>query len=140
MALGGEMHDDVGAVGGEHLPHLVGVDDVGAHERIARVVGDRRERFQIAGIGELIDDEHAVGGRADDVAHHRRADETGAAGDEKSPLRTGHEPSYRNGETKSANKPSARSLSESTASAAATGQPMASVGSFQINPRSHSGA
>ena len=49
-------------------------------------------------------------------------------------------PRLENGDTKSAKRPSLRSLSERTAFAELTGQSMASVGSFHARPWSHSGA
>ena len=120
------------------LAHLRRVRDVGAHEGVARIVRHGRERVEIARIGELVDDQHLMRRVADEVAHHRRADEAGAAGDEDT-LRH-HAPSYLNGDAKSAKRPSFWSLSDSTASLAATGQSIASVGSFQMRPLSLAGA
>ena len=51
-------------------------------KRVARVVRHRRERVEIARIGQLVDDQHLMRRLADDVAHDRRADEAGAAGDQ----------------------------------------------------------
>ena len=85
VALGGKMHHHVGLIGLEQLAHLGRVRDVGAHKGVALIVRHRRKRVEIARIGELVDHEHAVVALADGVAHHRRADEAGAAGDEKAP-------------------------------------------------------
>ncbi len=81
---------------------------------IARIVRHRRERVEIARIGELVDDQHVMRRLADEVAHDRRADEAGAAGDEKA--LSHHAPSYLKGDLKSAKRPSVLSLSDSTAS------------------------
>ena len=82
MALGRQMHDDVRLEALEQLAHLRRVRDVGAHERVARIVRHGRERVEIARIGELVDHQHLMRRLADEVAHDRRADEAGAAGDE----------------------------------------------------------
>ncbi len=145
VAFGGQMHDDVGPEGGEDLLHARGVDDVGAGERIARIGGDRRQRFKIAGVGQLVDDENAMPRLADDRADHGGADEAGAAGDENAFLfaRRGRHcgrASKRKGETKSLNGPSLASLSDRMAAAGLTGHSMARSGSRQISPLSHSGA
>ena len=82
MAFGGEMHHGVRLKALEHLAHLRRIGDVRAHERVARIVRHRRERIQIARIGELVDHQHLMVGLADDVANHRGADEARAAGDQ----------------------------------------------------------
>ncbi len=85
MTLGGKVHHSVRPIALEHLAHRRGVRDVGAHEGVAGIVRDGRERIQIARIGELVDDHHVIVGLADDVAHDRRSDEAGTACDENAP-------------------------------------------------------
>ena len=55
---------------GKEPPHRGRIDDVGTLEAdSADLDGDRRERFQIAGIGQLVDHQHLV------VGASRSADE-----------------------------------------------------------------
>ena len=60
MAFGGQMHDPVGLERFERRAHRRGVADVALHEMVARVGGDRRERGQIAGIGQLVEHEQRM--------------------------------------------------------------------------------
>ena len=80
MALGGEMHHEIGLELLEGAGDRPAVADIGAKERIARVAGDRRERVEIAGVGQLVEDEERVAGGLDDASRDRRSDEAGAAG------------------------------------------------------------
>ena len=82
MAFGREMHDGIRLEALDHAAHLGRIDDVGADERIAGAVRYRRQRFEVAGIGELVDDQNGVAAVADRMADHCRADEAGTAGDE----------------------------------------------------------
>ena len=82
VALGGEVHHDVGREGVERPGHGRLVEDVRLQERVARVVGDGREGVEISGVGQLVDDEDVVVRLPDQAAHDRRSDEAGAAGDE----------------------------------------------------------
>ena len=82
MALGGEVGDHVGPEPGDRIGHRRRVADIGLTEGVARIGGDRRQRGEVAGIGQFVDIEHAVRRRADQVAHQRRADEARPAGDE----------------------------------------------------------
>jgi hypothetical protein len=45
------MHDGIRLEALNHAAHLGRVDDIGTHERIAGAVRNRRQRFEIAGIG-----------------------------------------------------------------------------------------
>jgi hypothetical protein len=60
------------------------VADVAMHEGEARVLRNRRKRGEVAGIGELVEDENLVLRQAHDAARHRRSDEPGPAGYENS--------------------------------------------------------
>ena len=84
VAFRRQMHHDIGPIIRKDALHFVGVGDVGAHERIARIVRDRRERSQIAGVGELVDHADAMVGFANEMADDGRSDEARAPGDEKS--------------------------------------------------------
>src|SRR5215213_4417995 len=138
MALCREMHHGLGLEAFEQLAHFRAIRDIGASERVTRVVRHGHKRVEIARIGQLVDHENLMLGISDDVAHQRGADEAGAAGHEDA---LEHQlPSYLNGETKSAKRPSLRSLSDNTTSSAVTGHSIASVGSFQIRPLSLAGA
>ena len=81
MALGGEMDHMVGREGLERLGDRAPVADVGLGEAVVRRIVDRRQRLQVAGIGQRVEIEHR-GALADQVAAHRRADEPRAAGHE----------------------------------------------------------
>ena len=91
MALGGEMHDDIG------LKFLKGARDCGPvanvspQEGEARIVGDRLKRRHVAGIGELIEDQNAILTVTDERARHGRTDKAGTPSDENS-----HTPSISN--------------------------------------------
>src|SRR6185369_5596376 len=112
--------------------------DIGPYERVARMICDRRKRFQISRIGQLVNHQHLIFSVADQMPNDGRAYESGTSGD-KEPLRH-HRSSYLKGVTNSAKRPSARSFSDSAASAGATGQSIVSVGSFHTIPCSSSGA
>ena len=83
MAFGREMHDHVGLEPLEGILHGRGIGDIGADELVARIVLDRRERGEIAGIGQFVDHQHIVIGVGDQMAHDRRADKARAAGDQE---------------------------------------------------------
>src|ERR1051326_1848435 len=127
----GKMQHRVRLVPGEDALHGGGVADVGALERVARIAGDARERFQVRRISELVDveDRKAVGHQP---PARGRADEPRASGDQHPHPRDPH--SKHAG--RSLKRGSARSFSETTAAAAATGQAMPSAGSAQLTPRS----
>ena len=80
MALGREVHDDVGLVVLEDAADRAGVADVGPLEAVARIIGNAGKIVEVAGIGQLVEVEHLVLRVGDQVAHHGRADEAGAAG------------------------------------------------------------
>ena len=82
MAFRRQMHQCIGLVRGKHALKLGAVADIHLLEGIARAGGHRFERLEIAGISELVYIDHAVVGVPDDMAHKRRADKAGTAGDE----------------------------------------------------------
>ena len=82
VALGGQVHHGIGRVLGEHRVHGGAVADVGADEGVARAVGDRLERAQIGGVGQLVDIDDVRVRLAHEMAADRRADEAGSPCDD----------------------------------------------------------
>ena len=72
------MDHMVGSEGLERLGHGAPVADVDLGEAIVRRIVDRRQRLQIAGIGQRVEVEHR-GALADQAPAHCRADESRAA-------------------------------------------------------------
>jgi hypothetical protein len=60
------------------------IGDVGLHERDARILQRRLEIQQAARVGQLVDDDDAIGSVVERVLNEVGADETRAAGDEQS--------------------------------------------------------
>ena len=104
MAFGGKVHDRIDPFLGQQCRDRVLVGDVGLDEAVIGGVGNRRERGEIARIGQAveIDDMVALG---DQSPHHGAADKARTAGHEDMAL--GQNPVSR-----SASKGAARSLSE----------------------------
>ena len=82
MGLGGQMHHRVGLVAVEEPLQLGGVADVDLLEGVARVALGPRQGGQVGRVGQLVDVDDEGVGFGKKLADHRRADETGAAGDE----------------------------------------------------------
>src|SRR5271157_5981191 len=80
MGFGGEMNHAVGAEILEDRIDFVAIADVGLGEMIAGTIGDRRQRLEIARIGELVDVENDMFGFIDQETAQGRTDETGPAG------------------------------------------------------------
>ncbi len=55
VALGGQMHDMIGPEAGNGFDHGGAVADIGPDERIGVAAFDRRQAFEIAGIGQLVE-------------------------------------------------------------------------------------
>ena len=85
VRLGSEVHDRVDAAGRiDGRADRGRVADAALHEAVARIVGNRREVLQVAGVGELVvDDDLPVGVLGEHASHEGRADEPGAAADKK---------------------------------------------------------
>ena len=75
MGFGGEVHDHVGLKFRDRPRHGGVIADVGAQKGETRIFRDGRERIQIAGVGELIDDENAAAVSLHGHARDRRSDE-----------------------------------------------------------------
>src|SRR5262249_42319171 len=69
VAFSRQMHDDVRMEGFYDIAHLAGIDDVSADEGISRTVRDRRQRFQIAGICQLVNNQNRMLVAPDGVAN-----------------------------------------------------------------------
>jgi hypothetical protein len=75
------VHDGVRLVLTKNAVELDAVADIDVLEGVALAVADFGQGFEVAGVGELVEVDHAVGGVANDVTDNRRTDEAGAAGD-----------------------------------------------------------
>ena len=82
MALRRQVHDGVGLVLVEQPAQRRGLADAGLFKCIARIAGRAGERLEVRCIGQLVDIDDARFGVAQEMTHHRRADETRAAGHE----------------------------------------------------------
>ena len=83
VRLGSEIQDGVRPRVGEHARHDVAIGDVALDERHARILQRPLEIQQAAGVRQLVDDDDAMGRVIERVLNEVRADEAGAAGDEK---------------------------------------------------------
>ena len=86
MALGREVHHRVGV--GHQVVDDGPVEDVALDDPQPLVVGDRREVLQVARVGQLVEDDDALGlgaapGAGQQRAHVVAADEPGSAGDQQ---------------------------------------------------------
>ena len=78
------MDDGIGLDGGKDGVDGGGVGDVGFVEGIARVGGNGRQVFEVAGVGEGVHvGEAEVAGGGQGEADESGADEAGASGDEQ---------------------------------------------------------
>ncbi len=82
MAFGRQIHDPVRTEPRQGLVDGGAVADIALDEGKARIAGDGRERGEIAGVGELVEDQNFVRRMVHDAARHRRSDESGAASHE----------------------------------------------------------
>ena len=82
VRFGGEVDDGARTVLREQRRDQRAVADVAAHEIMPRVIGQRREVAQVAGVGEQVEIDHRLAGRGEPVQHEVGADEAGAAGDQ----------------------------------------------------------
>ena len=76
------MHDGAGRVFPQQFGDQRAVADVAVNERVPRVVADRVQRVEIAGVGERVEVQQPPPFDAQPVAHEGAADEPGSAGDE----------------------------------------------------------
>ena len=85
VGLGGEVHDRVDATGAvDRRAHGGRVADAALHEAVARVLGDRQQVLEVAGVGELVvADDLPVGVLGEHAPDEGGADEPGAAAYEK---------------------------------------------------------
>jgi hypothetical protein len=84
MGFGGQMHHRARPMLGEDARERRGVANIGLLEDMPRIVTRRAKRFQIAGIGQLVEIDDGFAGLGNKLANNRRSNKTGAAGDDKS--------------------------------------------------------
>ncbi|MNJ58276.1 hypothetical protein D3C77_539040 [compost metagenome] len=84
MRLGCQVHDGMRLEALEYSADSCLIGNVGLDELVAGIGRDAGQRFQVTGIGQLVQVEHFVLGIVDQVTHQRRTDESGSAGDENS--------------------------------------------------------
>ncbi|MCY1413779.1 hypothetical protein D9M71_292160 [compost metagenome] len=82
MGLGSQVHDHLGLEALQHSADGSLVGDVGLDELVTRIRGNADQRFQIAGVCQLVQVEHFMFGVPDQVTDQGRADEAGTAGNE----------------------------------------------------------
>ncbi len=87
MALGGKMHHRPGLMFAEEAPHQLAVGDVTPDKKVARVISQRRQVLQVAGVGETVQVDDAGGIKTPRRQHEICPDETGAPGDQPGILR-----------------------------------------------------
>ena len=75
VALGGKIDHRPRAVLRQQPPQQLGIADVALHKGMARVALERREILQIAGIGQLVQIDHALIALHKPIQHKIRADE-----------------------------------------------------------------
>jgi hypothetical protein len=68
---------------GKHAGHPVAIGDIAADERHPRIAERTLQVEQAAGVGQLVENDQPIGGVGEGVADEIRADEPGAASDEK---------------------------------------------------------
>ena len=82
VAFGSQMHHRIGLIMAKYPIQFGAIADIHPFKSKTRIPGDRRQRHQIPGVGQLINNHHVIAGCGNDFAHHRRTDESGAAGDQ----------------------------------------------------------
>lgn len=82
MGFRGEMHDQIGLVGGEGAAHRGGIGDIGADQRVARARSCRIERVFRGGVGHFVNIDNVMTGRCDQVPDNRGTDEAAATGNQ----------------------------------------------------------
>jgi hypothetical protein len=73
------MHDRLGRKALKYGADGRLIGNIGLHELIAAVAGNRSQGLEIAGIREFVEVEDFVFGVADQVTHYGRPDEAGTA-------------------------------------------------------------
>ena len=82
MAFRREVHHRIGLMLAEDAIQLGSVTDIHLFKGKTRILRHRRQRHQIAGVGQLIHNNDAIGGVLDDFTHYRGANKARAAGDQ----------------------------------------------------------
>src|SRR6516162_9237112 len=81
MTFRRQMHDRVGVKTRKNVGDGRTIADIGEAEMITRMALHRSERGKIAGISQLVDDEHLVVGVSDKISHQCRPDEARSTSD-----------------------------------------------------------
>ena len=81
MAFGRQVHDPVDPLFAQQGQHQLAIEDIAFDQPVVGGVCDHLQAFGVAGIGQLVEIDHALA-VAHQLAHHRRADEARTAGDE----------------------------------------------------------
>src|SRR5262245_26841081 len=79
VALRCQVHDRVGIKAGKNIAHGGTIADVDTAEVVARMALYRSQRREIAGIGQLVEDEHLMTRVIDEMPDDGRSDEPCAA-------------------------------------------------------------
>jgi hypothetical protein len=82
VALSGEVDDGTWLLYDEYLAQSISIQDVALLKAVARMVLNRLQIAEIAGVGELIEIQQTRRLLRDPLQNEIRADESGAAGDE----------------------------------------------------------
>jgi hypothetical protein len=69
---------------GKQADHPVAIGDIAANEGDPRIAQRTLQIQQASGVGQLVENDQPLGGVGEGVANEIRADESRAAGDEKS--------------------------------------------------------
>ncbi len=83
MALGGEMHHDIGPELGEERAHGGHIANIKLSKMEMRALRHGLEIFEIARVSQLVEDANLMAEIADQVPHDGRTDESRAARDQK---------------------------------------------------------
>jgi len=84
MGFGGQMHHRAWFMVGEYPRERGRIADIRLFKDVARLIARRAQRFQIAGIGELVDVDHGLVSLGNILANHCRSDKAGAACNDES--------------------------------------------------------
>ena len=85
------MHDSLWLMLLKNALQFVSVADIHVLEDIAVALTDTSQRFEVAGIGELVDVDNTIVGAGNQVSNDRRANESGATRYQDSQLKISRE-------------------------------------------------
>ncbi len=82
MGLGGQMHNMTGTEAGKNLAQSGPVTDINAVKLVIRVLFNALQRFEIAGVGEFVNNADLVFALRQDMTRQSRTDKAGTAGNQ----------------------------------------------------------